>query len=450
MPIQIDDTVRNSDWLRSETWDIKPPTLSRLFEVLRVKDGSTIAKRDALVNFLLLPAAEPMPQGLKNLVRTFLATTKIPQSVGSDVTEKTITPVSAEEIVVSFELPEELEDQLPVIPDGVDVIEVSDELEKILGFLRRALQVFRGKPGNWITSRGRRFFINAKDKRANSFLEKVLASDDVLDVKKPALIRTLVDDVDFNPNIVRTVTLKGGTKGIWRAGQKGKQEWRSYEVSKALGWDDLIPPVALRKAAPDVKLDAGAVQFLDPARKSGRINQLLPKFASFPKKANNNDLGRAATFDYLSGNIDRHEMNYLFAKGGRLKLIDHEGSFMSKLRIDSPTPKDQTIFEVLVGERIFKSFTRGVISSDLLFEAGRRKLPIKTFMKDVNAVNWNTLFKRLDIPKDVANTTRQRIRILNEAADAGWDWSQLKGTPISPTRRQNINNLPRVADLLDL
>ncbi len=200
MPIQIDDTVRNSDWLRSQVWDINPPTLSRLFEVLRVKDGSTIAKRDALVNFLLLPSAEPMPKGLENLVKTFLATTKVPQSVGSDVTEKTIMPILPEEIdiaaivepteksipleqsfvfmfddVPAVQLPLGFEEQFPVIPDGVDMIELSPELEKsVFDLFGHILTVVRGFFGRWVTLKGgRRIFVKIK----NTFNSDVTSKD---------------------------------------------------------------------------------------------------------------------------------------------------------------------------------------------------------------------------------------------------------------------------------
>ncbi len=78
--------------------------------------------------------------------------------------------VVADEDDFAFPLPEDIESQFPIIPDGVEVIELPEELEKKLfgllsavgKFAGRVLQTFKGQKGFWVTSKGKRLFIKAK------------------------------------------------------------------------------------------------------------------------------------------------------------------------------------------------------------------------------------------------------------------------------------------------
>ncbi len=77
-----------------------------------------------------------------------------------DKVEKSLQ--GGEEDDFALRLPEDIESQFPIIPDGVEVIELSEELEKKLfaSLISRVAQFFRGKSGFWVTTRtGKRVFI---------------------------------------------------------------------------------------------------------------------------------------------------------------------------------------------------------------------------------------------------------------------------------------------------
>jgi len=60
----IDANINNADWAK-RTWDILPPTMDRLLEVLRVTNKSTVEKQRAVADFMKLPAARAMPAELR-------------------------------------------------------------------------------------------------------------------------------------------------------------------------------------------------------------------------------------------------------------------------------------------------------------------------------------------------------------------------------------------------
>ncbi len=77
--------------------------------------------------------------------------------------------------VPAIQLPEGFEEQFPVIPDGVDMIELPTDLEKsIFDLFGHILTVVRGFFGRWVTLRGgRRIFIKIK----NTFTSDVTTKD---------------------------------------------------------------------------------------------------------------------------------------------------------------------------------------------------------------------------------------------------------------------------------
>lgn len=91
--------------------------------------------------------------------KTFIVVNKVEKSLQG-----------GEEDDFAFPLPQDIESQLPVIPDGVEVIELPEELEKKLfglfstlsRFAGRVLQTFKGKKGFWVTSEGNKLFIKVK------------------------------------------------------------------------------------------------------------------------------------------------------------------------------------------------------------------------------------------------------------------------------------------------
>ncbi len=135
------------------------------------------------------------------------------------------------------------------------------------------------------------------------------------------------------------VDLADGTKGVFKAEEgedhgkrphiKGNyyaREVTASEVAETLGLKDLVPATVVRHV--DGKI--GSMQrFVDNAD-SAIITYVRDPYDG--KK----DLARAAAFDYLIGNTDRHMGNWMMTKdkggvsGGKLALIDHGLSFPEK------------------------------------------------------------------------------------------------------------------------
>ncbi len=312
----------------------------------------------------------------------------------------------------TIQLPEYVEAQFSVIPDGIDIIEISDELEKLLKPLLRAFQIFRGQPGKWVTFRGRPLFLKAKSTtRLRDFLEEALEKTEVESIGQ-----------SVGPGI-NPFTLKNGLRGIHRTGVKGKAELQAYNISKAMGMDDLLPVTVQRGGGRD-PFKFGSSQLFAPGKTEPGIalEWIRGSRRSLPKVASK-DMGRAAAFDYLTGTTDRHAFNYLI-RGKRLKLIDHE--------------------DILAPSIIARNFDPLGMSSDLFFEAARRKIPIRDIIGPVNKVKWETLLPSMGIPKKSQAGLLDRLRFLNEAAERGDDFSALAGTPILPGSKATLRTVERV------
>lgn len=93
-----------------------------------------------------------------------------------------------------------------------------------------------------------------------------------------------------------------------------KREAAAYAVAKAIGMEDLIPPTTIR----EIDGKVGSMQEFT----EGVVAKEVPAKICFD---GDTDLKRAAVFDYLVGNSDRHRGNWLvdLKRGDKLRLIDH-------------------------------------------------------------------------------------------------------------------------------
>lgn len=128
------------------------------------------------------------------------------------------------------------------------------------------------------------------------------------------------------------VTMDNGEKGILKPAngedpnlrdgvpkyEQYKREAAAYEAAKVLGFQDLVPPTVLIH---DEKRGPSSLQKFVP-------NAKVALRAGYKRKYDGeNDLKRAAAFDYIIGNMDRHEGNWMVTDDDKLQLIDNGLSF---------------------------------------------------------------------------------------------------------------------------
>lgn len=98
-------------------------------------------------------------------------------------------------------------------------------------------------------------------------------------------------------------------------GQGSDREAAAWEVAKLGGMDDMMQPVVIRQ----VGGERGSF--------SAWSDGVPAKMANERYGSNPSDLHRAAVFDYIIGNQDRHAGNWIVSPDGRIKMIDHGLSF---------------------------------------------------------------------------------------------------------------------------
>jgi phage gp29-like protein len=135
------------------------------------------------------------------------------------------------------------------------------------------------------------------------------------------------------------VNLKGGTKAVFKP-QDGEapgirsqipdgthylRERAAAAVAEIGGLDDLVPSTVIRSIGGRI----GSVQLFVKGAKPAAVYLPLGGKGRQPDKAfdGDRDLARAAVFDWLTGNTDRHAGNWLVRKNGKLALIDHGLTF---------------------------------------------------------------------------------------------------------------------------
>lgn len=116
------------------------------------------------------------------------------------------------------------------------------------------------------------------------------------------------------------VTYKDGTKGFFKTAD-AVEEVGVWELAKVVGMDDLATPVVFRRVGtPDQGDVSGCMmKFIGNAKNAVKCTNA--------EKYDDKDGYRAALFDYVIGNTDRHEGNWMVDTKGKLHLIDHGYAF---------------------------------------------------------------------------------------------------------------------------
>jgi hypothetical protein len=195
------------------------------------------------------------------------------------------------------------------------------------------------------------------------------------------------------------VTLEGGVRavfkpasgeGVWEGVDKGKgteREIAAWEVAKIVGMGDLVAPAVERT------IDG----------KRGALLLWLP--GKFPVGANKYDgkdgLARAAMFDSVLGNKDRHSGNWKITNDGKLALYDHNLAFSDRGREASGA---------LANEAAFMFGGRGAESPGKSFREYARP-----YLKNREKI-LGTL-RRVGIPEGAIERTAARIDRLSAAKD---------------------------------
>jgi hypothetical protein len=128
--------------------------------------------------------------------------------------------------------------------------------------------------------------------------------------------------------------LEGGKKAVFKPqngepteplrrnispGFSTEREVAAWEVAKIVGMDDLVAPAVERTMG---EWHGALVDFQE--------GEVAFKIDSERKFDGERNLARAAIFDYIIGNEDRHAGNWMVGKDGGLRLIDHNLAFPDK------------------------------------------------------------------------------------------------------------------------
>lgn len=144
-----------------------------------------------------------------------------------------------------------------------------------------------------------------------------------------------------------TVKLEDGTKGNFkpadgesamrdgiRKGQQTEREIAAWDVAKLVGMDDMVAPAVERECTvPEFQgfknLAAGTYKGVLCRWQDGTPGREI--YGDDKKKYDGDvDLQRAAMFDFVIGNTDRHHGNWVIGDSGKLLLIDHGLAFSER------------------------------------------------------------------------------------------------------------------------
>ena len=134
----------------------------------------------------------------------------------------------------------------------------------------------------------------------------------------------------FKPSAGESKPLAGEFEYAY--GYQTQKEVGAWQVAKIVHMDDMVPPVIKSN------INGAEGALMEFQRGEPAYN-----FTGFERYDGVKDFARAATFDYVIGNPDRHAGNWLVDKG-KLHLIDHGSSFIEK-------PFDPQIFQTNIIER---------------------------------------------------------------------------------------------------
>jgi hypothetical protein len=98
-----------------------------------------------------------------------------------------------------------------------------------------------------------------------------------------------------------------------------KREVAASRLAEVMGFDDIVPPTAARESEGEV---GSAQEYLYGARDAVRLSESQ-------KYDGEKDAARAAVFDYVTGQLDRHGGNWMI-RDGRIALTDNGISFPLK------------------------------------------------------------------------------------------------------------------------
>lgn len=106
-----------------------------------------------------------------------------------------------------------------------------------------------------------------------------------------------------------------GRRGI-EPGKGPQREAAAYEVAKLVGMTDMVPVTVIRQ----MDREPASVQEFRPGKEAADKSRDV-------RFDGNKDAARAAAFDYVIGNEDRHVGNWMMNNAGKISLIDHGLSF---------------------------------------------------------------------------------------------------------------------------
>lgn len=201
------------------------------------------------------------------------------------------------------------------------------------------------------------------------------------------------------------VHLEDGSKAVWKPakgeganvksgkrqfrkgvpeGEQYKREAAAYAIAEAIGMADLVPTTVLR----EIDGEVGSAQAYADLAKPAKLERNLAK--RFDGDA---DLARAAAFDYLIGNMDRHAGNWMIdVETSRLVLIDHGFAF--------PTAYEREDWQNL----------------DIMYRSVRKNLAVPSEAADWDWAKIEAGLKKCELGEDAIALTKQRFEAVTAAA----------------------------------
>ncbi|MDE2101638.1 MAG: hypothetical protein KGL39_30610 [Patescibacteria group bacterium] len=198
---------------------------------------------------------------------------------------------------------------------------------------------------------------------------------------KPVTSSSYLDMEGANAATTRLVKLQDDGRGVFKTDEGKWNEVAAYEIAKAVGMGDLVPPTVMRT----INGEEGSLQQFQEGSHRMKAGEVM----SAP------DLARAVAFDLMIGNLDRHGGNFLIGADGKLRLIDNGLAFSARSAV---VAKDSHFLYMLAsgktfsGTKIKLTDLDNVPSPKSLAAAIERKIPeIKESVRKLEDENGDTL-----------------------------------------------------------